>query len=133
MIILHNRSPVLAGTTKHGFEVWNRFSFSPEDRYYHSRGAELFINREKIRPGGRYWAEKRNSQGGHRGGRLMKSRPEDVEESFGGGASDGLPQPSEPTMDTLILNVCAERCVVRFRALSAEATEPFLFDRAEEI
>jgi hypothetical protein len=36
-------------------------------------------------------------------------------------------------MDALVLNVSADRSVVGFGALSAEATEPLLFDRAEEI
>jgi hypothetical protein len=63
----------------------------------------------------------------------VKSRAEHVEKSFGSGTSHGLPEPAETAMDALILNVCADRCVVGFGALSAQAAEPFLFDRAKEI
>ena len=63
----------------------------------------------------------------------QKPVAEDEADDCGGcSTDDGLPQPSEPAMDALIFNVCADRGLILYGSLRAQATDPFLFDSAKE-
>ncbi len=57
---------------------------------------------------------------------------DEADECRGCSTSDGLPKPRQPAMIALILNVCAKGCLVLFGSLSAQTTEPPLFDCAKE-